>query len=192
MYSTGGEKILKTATRLFYAEGIGAIGVDRVAAESGVSKPTLYAQFGTKAGLVAAVLQRRSDTRRADFAAYLDDLPADTGSRVLALFDRFVHGHAQPGFRGCPFTNAAAELPDPEHPARAVIAGYKTWMRQLLVESATVDGLSDPEAAGNLFAFLVDGANVRVITTGDTTAMAQARQAAARYIRADHPNTPEG
>lgn len=94
MYSTSGEKFLTEATRLLYAEGISAIGVDRVAAESGVSKPTLYAQFGTKAGLVAAVLQRRSDTRKRDITAYLDNRPPDTDTSVLALFDRFIKGYA--------------------------------------------------------------------------------------------------
>lgn len=182
MYSTSGEKILTEATRLFYAEGIGAIGVDRVAAESGVSKPTLYAQFGTKAGLVAAVLQRRSDTRKRDITEYLDNLPPDTDSRVLALFDRFIKGHAKPGFRGCPFTNAAAELPDPDHPARAVISEYKTWIRETLIELAAQDGLANPAECGSFFSLLIDGANVRVITTGEITGIVEAKQAATEII----------
>ncbi|WP_096459653.1 TetR/AcrR family transcriptional regulator [Corynebacterium suranareeae] len=182
MYSTSGEKLLTVATRLFYSEGIGAIGVDRVVAESGVSKPTLYAQFGTKAGLVAAVLQRRSDTRKREITEYLNNVPADTDSRVLALFDRFIAGHAKPGFRGCPFTNAAAELPDPEHPARVVIADYKTWIRQKLIELAAQDGLESPTECGSFFSLLIDGANVRVITTGEITGIVDAKQAASELI----------
>ncbi|AGN18123.1 TetR/AcrR family transcriptional regulator [Corynebacterium glutamicum] len=93
MYSTSGEKFLTEATRLLYAEGISAIGVGRVVAESGVSKSTLYAQFGTKAGLSSTVLQRRSDTRKRGITAYLDNRPPDTDSGVLALFDRFIKGY---------------------------------------------------------------------------------------------------
>ncbi|MDN6137054.1 TetR/AcrR family transcriptional regulator [Corynebacterium sp.] len=115
-YSASGERLLEIASQLFYAEGIGAIGVDRVAEEAGISKPTLYAQFKDKAGLAAAVLQRRRETRERTITAYLDALPEGEPSKVLALFDFFIQGHAKPGFRGCPFTNAAAELPDSTHP----------------------------------------------------------------------------
>ncbi|SCL41057.1 DNA-binding transcriptional regulator, AcrR family [Micromonospora pallida] len=183
-YSAGGERILEVAARLFYAEGIGAIGVDRVVEESGVSKPTLYAQFGSKAGLIAAVLDRRREDRERTIREHLDQLPEDSGSRVLALFDWFAIGHAKPGFRGCPFTNAAAELPDPEHPARAVIAAYKIWMRETLADLAASDGLPDPQWWGSTLMLLIDGANARVITTGDTTAIVDARKSAEAMVAA--------
>ncbi|KXO88983.1 TetR/AcrR family transcriptional regulator [Tsukamurella pseudospumae] len=183
-YSAGGERILDAAAALFYAEGVGAIGVDRVVDESGVSKPTLYAQFGSKAGLVAAVLERRREGRVRATTEYVDALPATTGSRVLALFDHLAIGHAKPGFRGCPFTNAAAELPDPAHPARAVIAAYKTWMRGMLADLAASDGLPDPQWWGSALMLLIDGANARIITTGDTTAITDARRTAAAMIAA--------
>ncbi|WP_018602401.1 TetR/AcrR family transcriptional regulator [Mycobacterium sp. 155] len=183
-YTVGGERILAVAARLFYAEGIGAIGVDRVVEESGVSKPTLYAQFGSKAGLIAAVLDRRREDRERTIANHLDQLPPETESRVLALFDWFAVGHAKPGFRGCPFTNAAAELPDPEHPARVVIAAYKTWLRGMLADLAASDGLPDPQWWGSTLMFLIDGANARVITTGDTTAIVDVRRSVEAMIAA--------
>lgn len=170
MYSTAGEKILAAATRLFYTEGIHAIGVDRVVAESGASKPTLYAQFGTKDGLVAAVLQRRSEERKAGILA---DLEKAEGSKLLALFDRQVRMHERPEYRGCPFTLASAELTDPDHPARVAIADYKTWIRALLRKLAEAEGLSDDQIA--TLGFLIDGSTVRIMTNGDHAAMAQAR-----------------
>lgn len=178
------ERLLEAAARLFYDEGIGAIGVDRVVAESGVSKPTLYAQFGSKAGLVAAVLQRRREDRQRDIAAYLTRAQGTEHDWVLSLFDWFAVGHAKPGFRGCPFTNAAAELSDPAHPARAVIAEYKAWIRRTLADLAAADGLPDPEWWGSTLSLLIDGANARVVTTGDTAAILDAKSAAAAMIAA--------
>ena len=189
-YSASGERLLEVASQLFYTEGIGAIGVDRVAEESGVSKPTLYAQFKNKAGLAAAVLQRRSDNRVRTITAYIDALPADEPSKVLALFDFFIQGHTKPGFRGCPFTNAAAELPDGTHPARIVISEYKAWMRSLLTQLAEDDGLDNPAWWGSTLMLLIDGANARVITTSDANSMKDARQSA--EVMLVNAQTPTG
>ena len=46
------ERILQTADRLFYLEGIRAIGVDTIAAEIGISKRTLYNHFPSKDALI--------------------------------------------------------------------------------------------------------------------------------------------
>ncbi|WP_287134096.1 helix-turn-helix domain-containing protein [Corynebacterium sp.] len=80
-YSASGERLLEIASQLFYAEGIGAIGVDRVAEEAGISKPTLYAQFKNKAGLVAAVLQRRRKTWERIITSYVEALPRMSRAR---------------------------------------------------------------------------------------------------------------
>lgn len=186
-YSASGERLLEIASQLFYAEGIGAIGVDRVSEESGVSKPTLYAQFKNKAGLVAAVLQRRRETWEGIITSYVEALPTDEPSKVLALIDLFIRYHAKPRFRGCPFINAAAELPDVTHPARSVINDHKVWMRNLLVRLATADGLDNPAWWGSTLMLLIEGANAQVITTGDTNAMKDARQSAATMFEALQP-----
>lgn len=189
-YSASGERIMDVATRLFYDDGIGVVGVDRVTAESGVSKPTLYAQFGSKAGLVAAVLQRRLDSWQHSVDGHLEK--HNSSSQVLALFDWFAARYTQPGFRGCPFINAAAELPDPNHPGRAVIASYKSWIRQLLAELAESDGLSNPRRWGTTLMLLIDGANTHAMTTGDLDAMRDARAIAADLITASHTPQTQG
>lgn len=186
--SPSGERILKTANALFYAESVNAIGVDRIVAESGVSKPTLYAQFGSKSGLIAEVLRRRRETSESAIAEVLATSASSPGGRVLALFDWFIEDHAKPGFRGCPFTIAAAELPDPNHPARTEISAYKTRLQSTLAELAAADGLDDPQQWGSALMFLADGANARVITTGDRTAMSEARRVAATMIDAARPS----
>lgn len=61
----------------------------------------------------------------------------------MALINLFIRYHAKPRFRGCPFINAAAELPDVTHPARSIINDHKVWLRNLLVRLATADGLDN-------------------------------------------------
>lgn len=180
--TASGEALLRVATDVYYAEGIQATGVDVIAQHAGVSKPTLYAQFGSKDNLVAAVLERRRAERQAALSAQLASLEGSAGERLLAVFDWLASGHRREGFRGCPFTNAAVELVDRRHPARKVIAGYKEWLRKVFVDLATEVGLDDPETIGTALLMLVDGANARVVVFGDREAMLQAKAAAVRLI----------
>src|SRR6202161_2689639 len=99
------QRLLDTAAELFYRDGINATGVERLAAESSVSKRTLYQHFPSKTAVVEAYL-RGMDQRIADTVIHSDD-DSTPRQRLLAAFD----GHIAPGqtFRGCPFHNAAVE-----------------------------------------------------------------------------------
>lgn len=187
MSTPSGEQLLRTATEVFYAEGIRATGVDTLVARAGVSKPTLYARFGSKEGLVAAVLDRRRRDRQEQLTAFLAESGATGEQRLLAVFDWLAEGHGRSGFRGCPFTNAAVELPDPAHPARVVISEYKSWLRETLARLAAEAGLADPGELGSDLLLLIDGANARVVVADDRTAMRRARSAAARLISCARP-----
>lgn len=107
------ERLLDVAGRLFYAEGIHAVGVDRVISEANVAKATLYAHFSGKEELVAAYLARRSE----EWQIWIDaSLPARAETpldQILALFDLLSERFQSPDYRGCPFINAAAEYPGP-------------------------------------------------------------------------------
>src|ERR1700726_197042 len=92
------ERILDTAGRLFYGQGIRAVGVDMIAAEIGISKRTLYNYFPSKDELVVAYLSRRFIPLKAT------DLPPV--EQILAAFDRLEASFTSRGFRGCPFVNA--------------------------------------------------------------------------------------
>jgi len=101
-------RILTTAHDLFYREGIRAVGVDRLIAESGVAKRTFYRHFPTKQSLVLAFLDHRHALWMRMFESALDDAPPGPQAVVEALARWF----ATPGFRGCAFINAVAELGD--------------------------------------------------------------------------------
>src|SRR6201990_3287733 len=96
------DRILETADRLFYLQGIRAIGVDTVAAEIGISKRTLYNHFPSKDDLISAYLARR-----------IVPVPASDKpplQQILSMFDALERRFASRDFRGCPYVNAVAEL----------------------------------------------------------------------------------
>jgi len=165
------ERILETTDRLFYGKGIRAIGVDTIAAETGISKRTLYNYFTSKDALIAAYLTRRIRPIAAS------DAPA--AEQILAVFERLERTFASRGFRGCPFVNAVAELG--EHPARTIAANFKESRRLWFREKLTALGVRDPDGLAIQLSLLVDGAIAAALVRGDA-AMAGAAQEAARTL----------
>ena len=177
---------------LFYAEGIGAVGVDTLVERAGVSKPTLYTQFGSKEGLVAAVLDRRRERRQRALTAFLESSTDDPKEKLLSVFEWVALDQDRTGSRGCAFINAAVELPDPNHPGRAVIAEYKEWLRATLSTLAAEAGLSDPEGMGHALLLLIDGAHARILVTGDPEEMTRSRSTANSLLSHTTTSTPGG
>jgi AcrR family transcriptional regulator len=178
----GAQRILEVASRLFYERGLHAVGVDTIAAESGVTKRTLYDRFGSKDGLVLAYLTERDRRWRDRVVAAVDAAPADPESRVDAVFAVLGTWTAGNG-RGCSFVNAAAELPDPAHPARALIREEKQWLRERFVDILVDGGVADPHALAATLLLLHEGAFVVLSAGQDPDAVPAARRAARALVR---------
>jgi AcrR family transcriptional regulator len=148
--------VLSTTRTLFYAEGVHAVGVDRIIAEAGVAKATFYRYFPGKDDLVCAYLEERSLTERAA-ADRIRLGAAPPKAKILELFDVIGEVGCGPGFRGCPFINVAAEYPDPRHPVQRVIAGHRRWFRGLLLELLTQSRHPDADRTATMLAVLRDG-----------------------------------
>src|SRR5918995_1004665 len=129
------ERILETADRLFYGQGIRAVGVDTIAAEIGISKRTLYNYFPSKDELIAAYLAGRFTK-----APPSEKPPVE---QILGTFDRLERGFAAKGFRGCPFVNAVAELGPDDRSVRKTAIAFKEsrrlWFRDLLKQLKVAD-----------------------------------------------------
>jgi AcrR family transcriptional regulator len=167
------DRILETADRLFYSQGIRAVGVDTIAAEIGISKRTLYNHFPSKDALIFAYLTRRF--------VPLDASDLSPVEQILGAFDRLERRFASTAFRGCPFVNAVAELGEKGHPANQIALAFKeqrrTWFRDLLTRL----GVPDPDGLATQLALLVDGAIAGALVRGDP-AMARAAKEAARTL----------
>lgn len=150
------ERLLDTADRLFYREGVRAVGIDRVLAEAGAAKASLYSHFGCKDDLVAAHVERRITDARAKIEAYVDGIPL--ADRALRFFDWVVEWTKAPDFRGCPLHHIVAELSDPKHPARTVAAEQRAWMYAKFLEWVRAAGVPNPAATAGALVVLFDGA----------------------------------
>ena len=148
---------METASDLFYREGIRAVGVDTVSERAGVSKRTLYNRFGGKDGLVAEYLRRRDE----GWKAYLrgaTEAVVEPKEKLLAVFEAYEEWLVGEDFRGCAFANAAAEIPDPGHPARVVARRHKEGVRDHLAALAEDAGFDEPGALAERLLILLEGA----------------------------------
>ncbi|MGW5188590.1 TetR/AcrR family transcriptional regulator [Kribbella sp. NPDC004138] len=150
-------RLLGTAGELFYADGIHAVGIDRVVAEAKVTRATLYRHFPSKDDLIVAYLtqadaaiRERVETARAESSG-----PED----VIRAVSRFIAEDIQrDGFRGCAFLNAAAEYPDPEFGVHQAVLSHRQWFLDTMTELFTDLGKIDAEPAARHFVMLRDGA----------------------------------
>lgn len=169
------ERILETADRLFYGQGIRAVGVDTIAEEVGISKRTLYNYFPSKDDLIVAYLKRRLQPRPPS-----EQPPAE---QILGNFERLERAFGDGGFRGCPFVNAVAELKEPGHAANRIAFAYKEqrriWFQDLLMRLK----VADPETLSLQLVLLVDGAIAAALVRGDP-AVARTAGDAARVLLA--------
>ena len=170
------ERILETADRLFYRQGIRAIGVDTVADEIGISKRTLYNHYPSKDALIAAYLSRRL------VEPEITDRPPL--EQILGAFDRLERSVASRRFRGCPFVNAVAELgqevPEINRLAVAFKERRRLWFRDLLSRL----GVADAARVATQLALLLDGAIAASLVRGDPAFVRAARDAAVTLIEA--------
>ncbi|WP_243228352.1 TetR/AcrR family transcriptional regulator [Microbacterium sp. CIAB417] len=179
-------RLLDAATRLFYEEGIHAVGVDRIIAEAGVTRATLYKQFAGKENLVLAYLEGEDALLRGLF-----DAAAAGTSDPERLLDATIGGIAadvrQRHTRGCPFINAAAEYPDANGPVRMLITEHREWFRSTLQALAAGAGLEDPEDAAGALVLLRDAALVGGYLDGDDRVTPAFERSARALIDAHRP-----
>ncbi|MEA2913288.1 MAG: hypothetical protein QOJ15_5369 [Bradyrhizobium sp.] len=152
------ERILATASELFYREGIRAIGVDTVVERSGVSKTSLYRLFDSKDALIAAFAAEKDRL----FWAWWDRLEERHAGDPRALLEALLSGIAlrigHSTYRGCPFLNLATEFPDDKHPGRVVARDNKEEMRARLATIVAKLGVGDPNRTASQIALIINGA----------------------------------
>lgn len=157
--SAARERLLRTASQIFYTEGIHAVGVDRIVAQAQVTRATFYRHFPGKEDLVLAYLRAQDDSLRARLGA--DPQTPDEAAEVLRAMVEAMGGEiCRTGFRGCPFINAAAEYPDPQHPVHALVVEHRAWLEGVARRALERTGHPDASAAAHTFMMLRDGAMV--------------------------------
>ncbi|HYL32324.1 MAG TPA: TetR/AcrR family transcriptional regulator [Stellaceae bacterium] len=160
------DRLLNTANDLFYRRGIHAVGIDEVVGAAGVAKMSLYRSFPSKDELVAAYLARRSGLYWDWWDRVVARHPGKPRQQLLALTKSLRKRALRTGWRGCPFTNAACEFPEPDHPARRVAEANKRELRRRFRALAKAAGARSPARLADQLTLLFEGTYASVLTFG--------------------------
>jgi AcrR family transcriptional regulator len=174
------QRLLDAADRLFYAEGVLTVGIDRIIEQAAVAKASLYNIFGSKEALVRAYLESRHVSTTTRLGAALAEVD-DPREKLLAVFDVQRQLFADPGFRGCAFVSAGAEAA-PGGVIENAADDHRAWIRSMFVDLATRAGAADPHRLARQLQLLYDGAGLAARTDRDPTIATCARDAAATLL----------
>ena len=174
--NSGRERVLETAYRLFSRHGTRAVGVDRIIAESGVAKMTLYRNFASKDDLILAFLELREERwTRGWLQDTVEARAATPAQRLLAIFDVFGEWFARDDFEGCSFINVMLELVDPGSPVRRESVRQLSEIRGFIGGLAQEAGVQEADAFARQWHILMKGCIVAA-AEGDRQAGARAHE----------------
>lgn len=177
------DRIFETARDLFYKQGIRAVGVETIAAEAGTTKMSLYRHFPSKDELTAECLKADREDFNSWWNATVAQHAGEPRKQLEALFHAFETRTCQndDGSRGCPLANAAVELAEEGHPARAVVLEHKTEIRRRMRALCREMKARDPDLLGDALMLLMEGSYVSRLVFG-TTGPVEAVSTAAKVL----------
>ncbi len=178
-------RIAALAAAEFHQHGITATGVDALSRAAGISKRTLYERFGSKDGLIVAAYESLDLPVFEMFTKPAEAACGTPAGQIDGLFRELERAVKLPEFRGCPFTNAATELADPDHPAHGVVRRHKERLRRWVLVRARAAGAADPERLARELMVVFAGAQSLALVQHSARPARDARELARALVAAD-------
>lgn len=158
------ERVLATASDLFYRQGYHATGINQIIAESGVAKASFYDHFPSKEALLQTYLRYMVEKEIAEMEEVVWALPTPE-ERFFGPLGVLIPWFTCTDFRGCPFQNILSEAPFDDPVVRELAQSHRENVRGLLakvskdlVQARPDLADMDPQEIANLYLIMVEGA----------------------------------
>ncbi len=178
MPSSRRDQLIDTAVELFCRHGFHATGIERILAESGVAKMTLYKHFRSKDELILAALRRRDESFRNGFMRSVERRGTTPRSRLRAIFGALEEWFTGADFHGCMFINASAEFARRDDPIHAAAAENKRLITAYVRGLCKAAAANDPGELAHQLVLLMEGATVMAHVAGELDSASRAAAAA--------------
>lgn len=176
------DRLIEAATRLFCRYGVNSVGVDAIVEVAGTAKTTLYKVFGSKDGLVEAVLEREGRAWRAWFLDEIDGPGGSAEARLKRIGPALKQWFSRDDFYGCPFINAVGESDKANDRMRNLALAHKKIVLERLGELCRESGHTEPMAMAHTLGLIMDGAIVAALVTRDSAVADTAGRACAAVL----------
>jgi AcrR family transcriptional regulator len=154
------ERIIETASELFYNEGYNQTGINQIIAEANVAKASMYQHFRSKEDIAVEYLKRRHINWVGDLFSYISNEPSTKG-QLLKSFDYLNDWLTSVSFRGCGFQNIITDLPKDQQKIKDQVVLHKNelrkWVHELLKESPEYN-TKNTNQLGDQILVLMEGA----------------------------------
>jgi AcrR family transcriptional regulator len=176
------ERLIAAATRLFCRFGVNSVGVDAIVEAAGTAKTTLYKVFGSKDGLVEAVLEREGRLWRAWFLDEIDGPGGVAAERLRRIGPALKIWFTREDFYGCPFINAVGESDKADDRMRSLALAHKRIVLDRFAALCAEAGLSEPVEVAHTLGLIIDGAIVAALVTRNADVADTAARACAAVL----------
>ncbi|MBI1200983.1 MAG: TetR family transcriptional regulator [Rhodopseudomonas sp.] len=164
------ERLIESARTLFCRYGINSVGVDAIIEAAGTAKTTLYKLFGSKDGLVEAVLDREGQSWRSWFLTSIDGPGGSARERLARIGPALKIWFSRDDFFGCPFINAVGESDKADDRMRRLAIAHKSIVLDRLTALCSEAGIPEAEQVAHTLGLVIDGAIVMALITRDASA----------------------
>lgn len=155
--SVAREKLLVTASRLFFKKGFHAVGVDTIASESGITKMTMYKHFPSKDHLIVAILERSNEMYWEWFENTILGVK-EPEQQLLSIFKAVAKRHSSsPKSTFCLYQAVAVEFPFSQHIAFQVAVDHKHSIVKRLQSICEQAKLKSPKVLAQQLFVLLEG-----------------------------------
>lgn len=185
MRQTKRDELVRKALEVFYRNGFHATGMDKLAAESGVSKTSMYKHFRTKEDLILAVLRLRDENFRNWLYRRMDELGDTPQNKILAMYDALEEWFSEQGFRGCMFIKASAEYQEVDDAIHVQSAEHKRLLFEHVSALCADACLSSPDSIARQLLILKEGAIVTAVLGRGPSAARDAKAAASKLLEVE-------
>ncbi len=175
------DELISKALLVFCENGFHATGMDKLVAETGVSKTSMYKHFRTKEDIILATLRLRDYNFRSWLYHWLEAVSDSPYEQLLAIYDALEEWFALPEFNGCMFIKASAEYQDVADPIHIQSAEHKRVLTEHVARIAKAAGAAHPDALARQLMILKEGAIIMAVM-GHSENPAQDAKVAARIL----------
>lgn len=172
------ERLISTASQLFYRNGYNNTGINEVIEKAKVAKASLYTHFKTKDDLCIAYLQDKE-------AKFLKALKASSKGKpkgklqIIGIFDHLRDVYRQDDFKGNCSINILAEVPNDNRKIRDEVTKHKAELRDYILDLVKKNSDSKrPEKLADKLFLLYEGAQVESYVQQDSWPIKEAKDIA--------------